>query len=206
MQAFFAFTSILLVPIGIVNVLSGVVAGIWLAILGEWWAILYGLLAFAVGVILLSLVLLPSTVFVARATYFLEKGQKILAYPFVFLSALYTVAVITAWCTFVLGFFIANSSASSFYPLLLWSYGVGVTPWAYMAHEETQEDPSNYPPIISTFFTQVGYIIMMIAVIFFPVTFLDTAMIFGVVMVVNLGVQFRFAIEQEKEKAKYGLT
>lgn len=87
MQLFFALTSILLVPIGIVNVLSGPVVGIWLAILGEWWAIGYGLLAIAFGAWIISIALLQVWPLLPQPCISLRKDRKFWRTP-LYLSVL----------------------------------------------------------------------------------------------------------------------
>ena len=60
MRALLGLMSVLAVPLMIVNMLGGIVSGIWLAVLGEWGAIGYGIAALVVSGLVLSIVLMPA--------------------------------------------------------------------------------------------------------------------------------------------------
>lgn len=49
MEAFAKFAAAVAIPLGLLNMLGGIVAGIWLAILGRWGIIGYGIAALLVS-------------------------------------------------------------------------------------------------------------------------------------------------------------
>lgn len=201
MNAFANLATVLAVPLGLINMLGGIVSGIWLAILGEWGIIGYGIAALFVSGIGLGLAMVPGLLLAAPAAALLEKGNKFGFYFFGFLSALYTIAVLTVWCIAVLFFFTKQANADSIIPILIWSYGVATGPIAWMAQNEMQG--GNEYSMISTFFAQAAYILVIIAILFFRVSLLDVTVLFGVVMFIGLIIQFRIASQIERESAYY---
>lgn len=197
METLTKLAAALTVPLGLLNMLGGIVAGIWLAILGEWGIIGYGLVALFVSGLGLGLAMAPGLLFAAPAAALHEKGNKLGFYFFGFLGALYTVLVLTAWCIAVLYFFVRQADTSSIIPVLLWSYGVATGPIAWMAQKEAQGGGGE-GAMISTFFAQVGYVLVILAVLFFRVSVVDVAILFGAVMIIGLIFQFRIGLQMEK--------
>jgi len=197
METFTKLAAALSVPLGLLNMLGGIVAGIWLAILGEWGIIGYGIVALFVSGFGLGLAMAPGLLFAAPAAALHEKGHKLGFYFFGFLGALYTVAVLTAWCIAVLYFFARQADSSSVFPILLWSYGVATGPIAWMAHKEAQGGGGE-GAMISTFFAQVAYVLVILAVLFFRVSIVDVAVLFGAIMIVGLIFQFRIGLQLER--------
>jgi len=201
MNAFAKLATVLSVPLGLINMLGGIVAGIWLAILSEWGIIGYGIAALFVSGIGLGIAMMPGLLFAAPAAALHEKGNKIGFYIFGFLGALYTIAILTVWCIAVLFFFAKQANADSIIPILIWSYGVATGPIAWMAQKEMQG--GNEYSMISTFFAQVAYLLVIIAILLFRVSLLDVTILFGVIMFIGLIFQFRIASQIEKEEAYY---
>ena len=114
-----AVMTLFTVPIMLLNMFGGIIAGIWLAILGEWWALGYGLALLVVSTFALSFILMPGIfLFGMPGAYLLSRGS-VLAYPLVLLSPLYTFAVMTVWCVWVFHLYMQYADARSFLPLLL---------------------------------------------------------------------------------------
>ena len=65
MNAFANLATVLAVPLGLINMLGGIVSGIWLAILGEWGIIGYGIAALFVSGIGLGLAMVPGLLLAA---------------------------------------------------------------------------------------------------------------------------------------------
>jgi hypothetical protein len=196
MEGFAKFAAAVAVPLGLLNILGGIVAGIWLAILGRWGIIGYGLLALVVSGYGLGLAMMPGLLFAVPAAALHEKGHKPVSYFFSFLSALYTMAVLAIWCMAVLFFFVRQADSSSIIPILIWSYGVATGPIAWMAQKEMQGGGGEYS-MISTMFAQVAYVLVVLAVLLFRVSLVDVTILFGAVMVIGLIVQFRIASQME---------
>ena len=115
------------VPLQLLNIFGGIIAGIWLAILGQWSIIGYGLLIL-IGCLfvefILALVMIPGLLFVLPASALHKKGYKLSAYLFEFLLGFYIMTVLTVWCMGILTFFVKQAGSNSLIPILLWSYGI----------------------------------------------------------------------------------
>ena len=96
---------ILTIPILILNMAGGIIAGIWLAFLGEWRLILIGIVLIFTSNFYLSFLMLPGLLFVPICVHFCEKKNP-LGYLFSFLSQFYTNLLIVSTCAFA--FFICT--------------------------------------------------------------------------------------------------
>ncbi len=201
MNAFEKLISVFSVPLSLLNVFGGIVSGIWLIILGKWGIIGFGIVALFISGIGLGIALMPGMLFSGPAAMLHEKGNKIGFYFFGFLSALYTILVLTIWCILVLYFFVKQANTNSIIPVLLWSYGVAVGPIAWMAQKEMQG--GNEYSMIATFFIQVAYLVSIIAILFFRVTLIDVIVLFSLIMLIGLIIQFKIASQAEKEESFY---
>jgi hypothetical protein len=197
MEAFAKVAAALAVPLGLLNLFGGITAGIWLAILSKWGIIGYGIAALFVSGIGLGIAMMPGLLVAAPAGICYEKGNKLGFYFFGFLGALYTVAVLTGWCIAVLYFFVSRADSNSIIPVLLWSYGVATGPIAWLAQKEAQGG-GGQGAMISTFFAQVAYVIVILTVLFLRVSLVDVIALFGAIMVIGLVFQFRIASQLER--------
>ncbi len=205
MKALGAFITALSIPLMILNMLGGIVAGIWLAILGQWGTIGAGILIFFVSTKILGLVIMPSMLLAAPAAVYGEKGNTVGMVCFGALSSLYILAVITAWCCGILFFFVRDATASSLIPRLLWSYGLATGPWAYMAgHDARGGGSEGFASMLATFLAQLAYVTIMILVIFTSITLLGTIKVFAGFMAVALVIQMTLAtlIQREMKAAE----
>lgn len=178
---------LLMVPLMLLNFFGGIGSGIWLAILGEWWAIGYGI-AGLLSHGLLSIIMVLGLLLAGPAFVLIEKGRTFLAFPFLLLSRLYTYAVISAWCMFVFYFFMRRADQDTFWPLLIWSYGIALGPWMYLVQEDQKGGTGDASAMI-TFFAQVAYIVVALVVIFGSAALIDLAIIFGAIMLVAMLIQ-----------------
>jgi len=200
MKALSALITILSIPLLILNMFSGIVAGIWLAILGQWSIIGIGVLIFINSTWVLGFVIMPAMLLAAPATMFAEKRNTFGLVCFVALSSIYILSVITLWCCGILFLFVRDATASSLIPRLLWSYGLATGPWAYMASRDAQESDSQVSAsMIATFLAQLGYVTIMILVIFTPITLLGAIKVLAGFMIVSLILQMTLAILIQKE-------
>ena len=199
-----ALVLLLTLPFVILNFLGGIVSGVWLAILGEWWAIGYGVLSLFVSTFILSLVLLPGVAIATPAMMLLEKGRVVLAFPFILLSQIYTYVVISAWCLFVLYFFMSRSNSETYWPLLIWSYGVALGPWMYMAQKEAKGGTGD-ASAMTTIFAQLSYVAVALVLVFRGGTIVNLAMVFGGIMFFGLVVQTIVAFLASRAQSRYGL-
>ncbi|CCD89339.1 membrane protein of unknown function [Bradyrhizobium sp. ORS 285] len=196
-----ALLSIVAIPIMLLNAFGGIVSGIWLAILGQWWAIGYGIAGLFVSTTLLGFAMMPGLIFAAPAAMLAERGKLLLAFPLLLLSQLYTYIVVIAWCVLVFIFFMSHSTASLFWPLLIWSYGAALGPLMYMAHrEEMAGDHSG--AWMTTAFAQLSYIVMAVTAAFTDAALFILAAIFGVLMLLGMLIQTGAAIVMVMEQKR----
>jgi hypothetical protein len=198
MKALTGLMTALAIPIMILNILGGIVAGIWLAILGQWGTIGAGILIFFVSTWLLGFVIMPSMLLVASAALCEERGKTFGFISFVALGNLYVLAVITIWCCCILFLFVRDATESSIIPRLLWSYGLATGPWAYMAGKDA-EGGGGFASMLGTFLGQLAYITIMILVLFTSIALLTAIKVFAGFMAVALVIQITFAILIQKE-------
>ncbi|MDZ7841650.1 MAG: hypothetical protein U5R46_12680 [Gammaproteobacteria bacterium] len=185
MNAIFSLFGLLAIPLAILNLLGGLVSGIWLAVLGDWGSIGYGLLAMFISIFVLSVALVLSILLTGPGAYFANKGMMFPFYVFAFLGHLYTAAIITIWCGGVLYFFSDRATTESFIPVLIWSYGVALGPWQWMTQKEI-EGGRGEKEMVTTFFAQIGYVVMVLMALFWSVTIVDVLTAFIIVMLVDI--------------------
>lgn len=196
---FMGIISVLMVPIMLLNLLGGIVSGIWLAILGEWGVIGRGIFFIFISSFLISIALMPALLFAGPAAMALERGKKMIGMIFGALSILYTVGLITIWCIWVLVTFVNQATTSSIIPMLIWSYGIALAPWMYLAQKD-QQGGGNEFSIFTTFFAQVAYIITIILVL--AGADLNAILItFGAIMIIGSVLQVVIAFGSEIKKS-----
>ena len=169
------------------NLFGGIVSGIWLVILGEWETVGIGVLAMVLSVPILGIAGQLSLPLTAAASYFYEKGFSILVGFFLFLSNIYVIALIFVWCVGVYIYFGSRAvDAGSFLPTVIWSYGVALAPWVYMAKQEVQGGTGEGSALI-TLFAQIGYVVMMLMILFMHVSSLMVLIsVFGAILSIGL--------------------
>jgi len=198
MKALMGLITALSIPLMILNMLGGIVSGIWLGVLGEWRIIGAGVLVFFVSTGLLGFALMPSLLLAAPAAYCAERGKTAGLVIFGALSSVYIMGLITAWCCGVLFLFVKDASAGSLIPRLLWSYGLATGPWAYMASKDAQGG-EGFASMLATFLAQLAYVTIILLVIFTPVTIVQAVKVFAGFMAVGLVVQMTLAVLAQKE-------
>ena len=189
----------LTVPIMFLNLLGGIISGIWLAILGEWGEIFRGVLFMVISGFAISIALMPSLLFAAPAAMAIEKGKKLLGMFFGSLSVLYTIGLMTVWCIWIMWLFVSSANDSSLIPLLIWSYGVALAPWMWLAQKD-QQGGGNEFSMFSIFFAQISYILGMI-LFFLGATLGIIAVIFGAIMLFGGILQVFIAFGGEIKKS-----
>lgn len=202
MKALMGLIAVLSVPLMILNMLGGLVSGIWLAILGEWGAIGFGILLLFVSHWLLAFALMPSMPLYVLAAHCAGKGKTFGLFCFSALGSLYIYTLITVWCCGILYLFVKDATVSSLIPLLIWSYGAATGPWGYMAYKDRDSAGEFSGSAIATIVSQFAYIVLMLLVIFTPLTVLGAIKVFGGVMLVGLVVQMSVAVMFQKEQKR----
>lgn len=188
-----ALLAIFQLPILLLNFFGFIGSAVWLLIIGEWRSVVAGIVTSMVAPTLLGLALLPGIALTAPAIYFAKRGLTIGVYIMGLLSSMYTYALISAWCGAITYYYLDHAAPKAFWPLLIWSYGVATAPWSYMA----QRDQS-VPSLLAAFFTQAGFIVVMVAVAL-GVSLNDALQLFALVMIVGVFFHMRFLAEARRE-------
>ena len=153
-------------PIMLLNFTSGIVGGIWLAFLGEWKLLGIGFLLMFSAHWGISFLLLPGLAIGGIAVACLHKNYIFGMKCFSFLSQLYTNILIVASCAFA--FYICTkqhqSSDFALIPYLLWSWGMALGPWQYLASKELDNEFSGITIMIAS----ILYMFFLIALFIGP--------------------------------------
>lgn len=120
----------------VMNLMGGVLALVWLVLLGEWSVIGYGLILMIGMPLLFALADLPGNLPLWAGLTLLDRGWRILAIGFLFVSSLWTSALIVVWCTALANAYIHLAIDRSLIPVLLWGYTVATSPLSYMASRD----------------------------------------------------------------------
>jgi hypothetical protein len=185
------------IPLMLLNVFGGVIAGVWLAILGKWGTIIGGICLMIASTWLIGLALMPSWLFLMPAAYFAERRKTVLFAFFGALGSAYTLALVTVWCCSVLFVFLNKATASDFLPRVLWSYGVAIGPWGYMASKDQGE---SFASTLSTFLAQIAYIVVVLLAATVGLTLTESLKIFGAFMAVGLLIQIAVGVAAQSDQ------
>lgn len=148
----------------IANNAGGIVFAIWLAVRGEWLLIVLGVLAALGCNIVLKYALMLQGLFMLPMSVAVRKGVRAPIYLLVFLSQAYAAVLMTGWClvVFVYAFNLSLSRPDAIIPILGWSYGVAMAPWAYLVWHETGVSGEPPPSFILVFFACLASIVMVV--------------------------------------------
>lgn len=185
------------IPLAILNMLGGIVSGTWLALLGEWSPIISGIVFIIFSGFLINFALMPGMLFAVPAMIFFEKKKKILGALFGFLNILYTISLLVVWCLYILNKFTLLADNSSLIPMLIWSYGVAMAPWIFLAQKD-QQDGGNEWSIFTTFFAEISYVTAMI-MFYFDASFTSIAITFSAIMLVSGLIQTSIAFVIDRQ-------
>jgi hypothetical protein len=205
MDAYSEFATTLDVPLRIINTIGWIVSGIWLVSLGEIRFLGYGFVAFLLCGTVFDIAMRLGMVFASPAGRFHKKGNKLGFYFFGFLCALYTILVSALWCKNILFIFANEANSESIIPILVMSYSVATLPIILMARFEMQE--GNDYAMISPLFTNVGYVLVVMAIVKFRITLSDAASLLVAIMIIGQLIQFRMEYllyEKQNIIEKYG--
>lgn len=198
MERFFSgLITTLSVPILILNVLGGIVGGIWLMVAGEWSLFIGGLLYMMFGAMIIGLLLMPSLLFAAPAAAFAEKRKYTLFFIFGLLGIAYTYGLI-AVSTYYIADIALSSQSAPLWASLLWLYAVVLAPWQYMASKEQDNTSTG----MTTFFLALGVVALMVCIGIFGMTLGQAFPVLVVILVISLVVQllFTYALTRAEKK------
>jgi len=179
-----------------INMFGGIVSGIWLAILGEWRVVVIGIVYCFFSSFFITFALMPGLLLSTPAMFFIEKGKKIIGAFFGALSIIYTIGLLIIWCLYVLVEFTQLVDSRALIPALVWSYGVAMTPWMYLAQKDQQagNDHATY----TTFFAEVSYIIA-IFMFYFGAALLSILIVFSAIMFSSAAFHFFLALASDQQ-------
>ena len=192
----------LTVALMLLNMLGGIVAGIWLAILGEWGTIFRGLGILILGGFGLGLAMMPGLLLAAPAAALQSKDNRLGFYFFGLLSIVYTYAVLIAWCILVMLYFANRADGDSVIPTMLWAYGAATGPIAYLAQKDLQS--GNEYGAISTFFAQAAFVVSVLTAFILRPGLLAVILIFSAIMSIGLILQVAMAFAADRAQRSYG--
>lgn len=190
-----AFLSALVMPLMMLNIFSGLVGGIWLAILGKWKLIGAGLLLSFAMPWAYAIISLPAFGLAALAILAKEKGSKINLFVLGFLSSIYNYVLLSLWNIVVLSNYLRGTESGSFVPHLLWAYSIAMAPLGYMA---SKEPPDSTGTTIGLFFAEVCFIILAISW-FFRIPFKSSILIISVLIIILSFIISIFTVSPKSE-------
>ncbi len=189
----------------LMNMLGGVVSGIWLIILHEWRPLIVGLLSLFFATFIISLALLPTYLLILPAGKLFERGHIILGSILAFPVSVYTTFIMAAWCHGIFNFFLDMSSPRTVIPMLLWSYGVAIGPWSYMAQRESEGSSGFQSASLYVFFISIAYLVMIALYLFAgadrPARAAALSLIMLVALITQLSITISLLIAAHRERA-----
>lgn len=168
-------------PLILMNYLSGIVGGIWLAIYREWRLIFIGIALLVVSHVFIASLLLPARLLASVGMY-LYKRKNPLFYLFGFLSHFYTNLFIVGTCAiafFLCAHYYSGNSIIELIPYLLWSWSIALGDWQYFA----SKDQDNGFSILAVFSASIFYFLFLVSIFVSP---LMTLIIIALFILVQL--------------------
>ncbi len=141
-------------PIMVLNFVGGLVGGIWLAFLGEWRLIGIGIAMLFTSHMVLGILIMIGFPLAALGLKMMKKFKPI-GLLLGFLGQFYTNLLILLTCGiayFLCISFFSSDSVIAFIPYLLWSWGMALGPWQYMASKEPDNEFSGFTIFVAAAF------------------------------------------------------
>lgn len=188
---------ILSLPIMILNIVSGIVGGIWLAVLGEWVLIAIGILYFLFSKWIINILMAPAVLIAEIAGHYYSKRKGFFANLFAFISQLYTNIIIATNCVFA--FFICSRFYSGnigvgYIPYLLWSWDMALGEWRVLSSRHPG-GLTEFGVISATFF----YFLFLTSIFISRVLPIIIVIIFGVVQLIVLPIFGTYVVYQTEK-------
>ncbi len=181
-----AIIQVLAIPILIVNMFGGLIAGIWLAFLGQWRLILLGVLLLFTSHFYLSILMLPGLIIAPISARLYEKKNP-LAYLFIFFSQFYTNLLIIGWCLLSLSVCMHSYDGSSklgLVPYVLWSWGMALGPWQFFYSKEQNNEFTGLTMFCATIF----YLLLIVSIFIGQLPTLIVGILFSLVLLFVLPI------------------
>ena len=156
--------NLVLILINLVGIFAGFVGfigGILLISAGEWLLLFYLILAGAIAPFTMAFIMLPSAIISFAAAFLLNKGYKLLAPFFSWLSAMYLGLVFAVWSASI--FIYVMNSTETFWGGVFASFGTAISPIFYMASkEQVENDFAQINQTIVMFTAQISLLVMVV--------------------------------------------
>lgn len=148
--------AMLALPLALLNLLGGIIGGIWLMVLGEWSAIFLGVAVLAFGAFAAALLLAPGMVVAGLGAASFERGNAVIGWCLMILAAPWTYLVVLAWQTAIFDWYVDHSTSDNAIPLWLWSFGAATGVWSFMASKETEDSMAP----VTAFCAQISFLVI----------------------------------------------
>lgn len=181
------------------NIASGIVGGIWLAILGHWGLIIYGVVLGVVMPWVYSITLLPSMGIMLLVNYFQKRKNIFLVSIFGYLGSLFSNLIIALWVYFVYVSFLNMANLASIIPVLLFAYSTMLSPLSYMARKE---GPESFGSILGVLLAIVCYFAFFIIGLFGYPSFLHLVLISAVFSFITMTIISPSIASEMKQNAE----
>lgn len=160
-KAFTYLVAVISTPILFLNLLGGIVGGVWILFLGEWRLVVLGIILSSIIPLLYSLTLLIQMPMFLFIDYLQKHGKKLLTMIFSFLNILFSHVIIVFYVILIADRSILFSEINSLnvVPFLLFGYAVATGPFTYMASKEGDDGAASF---IAVFMAQLAYIIISV--------------------------------------------
>jgi hypothetical protein len=199
-----AIFGLMAVPLALLNLLSGLVAIVWLLLLGEWRMVAFGALYAFSSTFLIGVAMLPGMLFAGPAAMAAERGRTLLAVIIGFPALAWTYVLLFG-SAFLFLSYAARVHDGFILPYLLWAYATALAPWANMARKEQQS--GNEYSLYSVSGAQFGTMLAGIALLLDPTDYsfvrLGAWMAPGLLLAVLLQGIHMYAATREPDYSRY---
>ena len=194
----------LVIPFMLLNLLGGVVGGIWLIFIGQWHIFFLGIAIAAFGSFAASLLLAPGLGAMALGLMALERDRNLIGWLMMSLNGLWTGLIILVWEVSMFVTFGHRVTSSDAIPVWLWAYGAATGVWSYMASKEQQSDGGSAAPL-QAFAAQIAFLVLSVCTIGFGWSIRDSLIVVAVPLflplvggIVAVGIAFARRRAQQK--------
>lgn len=132
------------IPTMLLNFFGGIISAIWLIILGQWGIVLIGFIIVFIAPFAAALLLLPTNLTSIAIVKAYEKGKYSTLKAWVVINNLLQGLAFTIVSYGICAYLLSFKNEQILWPLLIWTFGVALSPWSYMASKERQEGGSSY--------------------------------------------------------------
>lgn len=187
MRTISALIAAIAIPLGLLNMFGGIVAGIWLAILGEWAVIALGIGILFVGAFAVSLLLMPGMGVAAFGIAVLDRGNRFVGWTLILLASPWTYVVIITWEIGMFLVFGRHVTSDNAIPMWLWTYGAATGVWSYLASKERQSGDDG-GAAMTAFAAQIAFIVLSVCLIWGGWSLVETAIAMAVPLLLPLAL------------------